>query len=105
MRVYSIKYTEDVEIPLVPSGDVKDFTKGSFVRKFGEYEPCLFETKEKANKKIEEIAKDKGIDISSCEVVSMYIEESDALFCLFNIAFEIFPDFRKCVKVTLEDLI
>lgn len=103
MRVYSIKYKKYINT--IPPARVEDtFSRGPFTRKAGEYEPRLFKTEGEAKEKAEEIVKDKGIDSSSYEVVSMYIDESDALFYLFDMAFGVFPDFRKCVKVTPKDL-
>lgn len=104
MRVYSIKYTKDVEVPLNYPIDLSTITKGPFVKKAGEYEPRLFKTKGEAKESSEKLARDKGFEKSACEVVSMYIDESEAIFHLYSIAFEIFPDFRKCAVETPQDL-
>lgn len=105
MRIYTIKYKKDLDLPAKEPSSVNDFTTGPFVRKANEYEPMLFKSAEEAKKQAKNISNEKGFDSSSYEVVSMYLDERDALFYLYNLAFGIFPDFRKCMRETPKDLL
>jgi len=105
MRVYAIKYKKDLNIPPKPPVSVNDFTKGPFIRAVDEYEPFLYRTKSEAKKEAENLSIEKEFDLTSCEVVSLYIDEADAIFHLYNIAFSVFPEFRKCAIEPPKDLL
>lgn len=94
MKVYALKFTKSIAV----SYRKKDHATGNdiignYERLKGDYHDKLFRYETHASDYIIDLSEEYGFDKSALEVVSLDINEEEAMFCLFDIAFSCFPKY------------